>query len=118
MKSKFLLGVVIFFISISILSCSPGGTFSISLRYKPLKDFLSLLERVRPTLTIVFLKDKRSYTLIGQHTKILGVLNSFISRSLPLQKAISESLTQALSRYGGKTVSIPGWDMKPELLKI
>jgi len=117
MKSKLHLGVVIFFISISVLSCSPGGTFSISLRYKPLKDFPSLQERVGPTLGIVSLKDERSYTLIGQHVKILGGSNSFISHPLPLQKAISESLTETLSRYGVKTVSIPNWDMKPESLK-
>ena len=117
MKSKIFGGVFVFFISISILSCSPGGTFSISLRYKPLKDFPSLQERVGTTLGIVSLKDERSYTLIGQHTKMLGVSNYFISHPLPLEKAINESLTQTLSRYGIKTVSIPNWDMKPESLK-
>ncbi len=117
MKSKLLFGVVIFFTSISILSCSPGGTFSISLRYKPLKDFPSLQERVGTTLGIVSLKDERSFTLIGQHTKIVGMSNYFISHPLPLEKAILNSLAETLSRYGVKKVSIPNWDMKPESLK-
>jgi hypothetical protein len=117
MKSKSVLGIVIIFLSISIVSCSPGGTSSISLRYRPLKDFPSLQERVGTTLGIVSLKDERSHTLIGQHTKMFGVSNYFISHPLPLEKAINESLTLTLSRYGVKTVSIPNWDMKPESLK-
>jgi hypothetical protein len=118
MKSKLFMGVVILLISISALSCSPGGTFSIYLRYKPLKDFPSLQERVGSTLGIPSLKDERSYTLyIGQHTRILGGSNYFISYPFPLEKAIIESLAETLSRYGVKTVSIPNWDMKPESLK-
>ena len=63
-------------------------------------------------------KDERSDTLyIGVHTNLQGDSSYFKSHPFPLEKAIKESLSDALSRYGVKTIPIPNWDGKPESLK-
>lgn len=118
MKSKKFLGIVILFLSVFILSCAAQGTLPIYLRYKPLQKPPSLQERMGTTLGLASFKDERTYTLyIGQHTNIWGNSTYFISYPFPLEKAIIESLTETLSGYGIKTVSIPNWDAKPESLK-
>ena len=54
---------------------------------------------------------------MGVHTPIQGSSNFFKVSPFPLEKAIQDSLVQALSRQGIKTVSVPQWDGKPESLK-
>jgi hypothetical protein len=118
MKSKYFLRAIILFLSVSLLSCASGGTFAIYLRYQPHQDFASLREKVGTTLAIASFKDLRSYTLyIGQQTRMFGTSNYFMSYPFPLERAITESLTETLTRYGVNVVSISDWDMKPESLK-
>jgi hypothetical protein len=63
-------------------------------------------------------KDERPDTLyIGVHTNLEGDSNYFKSHPFPLERAIMESLSDALSRYGVKTIPISNWDGKPESLK-
>ncbi|MDI7261591.1 MAG: hypothetical protein QME90_16955 [Thermodesulfobacteriota bacterium] len=116
MKS-FRLLLVLFLCSI-VISCAKAGTYSLSLRYQPVKEFPSLQQKVGSTLGVVPFKDERPDTLyIGRHTSLQGISSYFKSDPSPLEKAVMESLSQVLSRYGIKTVSISNWDGKPESLK-
>jgi hypothetical protein len=101
-----------------VLGCAKTGTFSLSLRYQPIKDFPSLQSKMGPTLGMAPFKDERPDTLyIGIHTNLQGDSNYFKSNPFPLEKAIKESLSNVLSRYGVKTIPISDWDGKPESLK-
>jgi len=103
-----------------ILSCTKAGTYSLSLRYQPMKEFPSLQQKIGSTLGMVPFKDERSDKLyIGIHTPLhlQGVSSYFKSEPFPLEKAIMDSLHHTLSLYGVKTISISDWDMKPESLK-
>lgn len=63
-------------------------------------------------------KDQRMDTLyIGLHTNVQRDANYFKSHPFPLDRAIQESLSDALSRYGVKTISVSHWDGEPESLK-
>mgnify|MGYP001123979292 CR=1 FL=1 len=93
-------------------------TYSLSLRYQPSKEFPSLQGKIGPTLGLIPFKDERSDTLyIGIHTPLQGISSYFKSDPFPLEKAIAESLSHVLSRYGIKVVSISDWNGKPESLK-
>lgn len=101
-----------------VLESAEAGTYSLSLRYQPLKDLSSLQAKVGSTLAMAPFKDERPETLyIGLHTNLEGDVTYFRSTPSPLEKAIGESLSEALSRYGIKIISIPAWDDKPESLK-
>lgn len=101
-----------------VFGCAKGGTYSLYLRYQPAQEFPSLQEKIGPTLGIVPFKDERPDTLyIGRHTPLQGVSAYFKSDPFPLEKAIRESLSKALWRYGVKTVSVSNWDGSPESLK-
>lgn len=111
-----------FFILLSlgffIFGCAKAGTYSLSLRYQPLKEFSSLQTKIGPTLAMAPFKDERPDTLyIGVHTNLRGDTSYFKSYPYPLENAVKESLSDALSRYGVKIVSIPIWDGRPESLK-
>jgi hypothetical protein len=63
-------------------------------------------------------KDERTDTLrIGAHANFQGEFTYFRSHPFPLETAIKESLSNAFSRYGVKTIPIPSWDGQPESLK-
>jgi hypothetical protein len=63
-------------------------------------------------------KDERPDPLyIGVHTNLQGDSSYFKSHPFPLERAIKESLSDALSRYGVKTIPISSWDGKAESLK-
>ncbi len=63
-------------------------------------------------------KNERPDTLyVGVHTNLQGGFNYFKSYPFPLEKAIKESLSGVLSRYGVKVISIPSWDGSPDSLK-
>jgi hypothetical protein len=82
------------------------------------KEFPSLQTKVGSHMGMVPIKDERPETLyIGVHTNLQGDSSYFKSGPFPLEKAIKESLSEALSRYGIKTVPIANWDGKPESLK-
>jgi len=105
-------------LSFLIVSCAKGGTYPLYLRYQPMKEFPSLQQKIGSTLAIAPFRDERPETLyVGIHTPLRGISSYFKSDPFPLEKAITESLSGALSRYGVKTVSILNWDGKPEALK-
>jgi len=63
-------------------------------------------------------KDERPDALsIGVHTNFQGDFSYFKSYPFPLETAIKESLSNALSRSGVKTIPISSWDGQPESLK-
>jgi hypothetical protein len=101
-----------------VLDGAEAGTYSLNLRYQPLKDLSSLQGKIGSTLAMAPFKDERPETLyIGLHTNLQGDSTYFKSQPFPLEKAIGESLSDALTRYGVKTIPIPRWDDKPESLK-
>jgi hypothetical protein len=82
------------------------------------KEFSSLQAKMGSRMGMAPIKDERPEALyIGVHTNLQGDSSYFKSDPFPLEKAIRESLSEALSRYGIKTVPIPSWDGKPESLK-
>ena len=110
--------LMIILLSIFLLSCAKGGTYSLYIRYQPLKELPSLQQKFGSLLGIVPVKDERADTLyIGVHIPLQGVPSHFKSDPFPLEKAITESLSNVLSRYGIKTVPVSNWDGKPESLK-
>ena len=101
-----------------VLGCAKAGTYSLSLRYQPVKEFSSLQTKMGSHMAMTPFKDERPETLyIGAHTNLQGDSSYFKSQPFPLEKAIQDSLSEALSRYGIETVPVPNWDGKPESLK-
>lgn len=101
-----------------ILGCAKAGTHSLFLRYEPVKEFSSLQQKIGSTLAMAPFKDERPERYyIGLHTNLQGDSSYFKSQPFPLDIAVKESLSKALSRYGVKTIPIPNWDGKPESLK-
>ena len=102
----------------SLLNCAGGRNSILYLQYQPQRDFPSLREKFGATLGMAPFQDDRPDTLyIGIQTPLQGVSSYFKSDPFPLKKEIEDSLSQALSRHGIKTVPIPDWDGKPESLK-
>jgi hypothetical protein len=117
MKLKILTSLVLFFI-IFVVDCAEANTYFIPLRYQPMKEFPSLHQRFGSTLSIAPFKDERQETsFIGVHFPIRGSTTHFKSNPSPLEKALQESLSNALSRFGMRVVSISNWDRTPESLK-
>jgi hypothetical protein len=101
-----------------VLDGAEAGTYSLNLRYQPGKEFPSLQQKIGPILAMAPFKDERPDTLyIGAHTNFQGDSSHFRSHPFPLERAIKESLSDALSRDGVKTIPIPSWDGQPESLK-
>ena len=101
-----------------VLGCAKLGTYSLYLRYQPVREFTSLQQKIGLTLAMAPFKDERSDTYsIGLHTNLQGDSHYFKSHPFPLERAIKESLSDALSRHGVKTIPISNWDGKPESLK-
>jgi len=109
--------LMIIFIGFFLLSCAKGGTYSLYIRYQPLKELSSLQQKIGSRLAVAPFKDERPDTLyIGVHTPLQGVSSHFKSDPFPLEKAITEALSDVFSRHGVKTVPISYWDGKPESL--
>lgn len=119
MKSiRWLLILTWLFLAFMMVGCAKAGTYSLYLRYQPVKEFPSLSQKIGSTIAMAPFKDERPDTLyIGTHTNLRGDSTYFKSQPFPLEKAIKESLSEALSRYGVKTVSLANWDGKPESLR-
>jgi hypothetical protein len=101
-----------------VLGCAKAGTHSLYLRYQPAKEFSSLQQKIGLTLAMAPFKDERPDThYIGFHSNLQGDSNYFKSHPFPLERAIKDSLSDALSRHGVKTIPISNWDGKPESLK-
>jgi hypothetical protein len=110
--------LMIIFVSLFLLGCAKAGTHSLYIRYQPLKELSSLQQKIGPSLGIVSFKDERPDTLyIGVHIPLQGVSSHFKSDPFPLEKAITQSLSDVLSRHGIKTGPISNWDGEPESLK-
>jgi len=110
--------LILISLGIFIFVSAEAGTYSLSLRYQPLKEFSSLQTKIGSTLAMAPFKDERPDTLyIGVHKNLQGDSSYFKSYPFPLEKAIKESLSDVLSRNGVKVVSIPNWDGRPESLK-
>ena len=110
--------LLVVYLSLFVLGSAEAGTYSLNLRYQPLKDLSSLQAKIGSTLAIASFKDERPETLyIGRHTNVEGDVSYFRSNPFPLEKAISDSLPDVLSRNGVKAIPIPSWDDKPESLK-
>lgn len=109
---------LILLLSFILFGCAHGRTYLLNVRYQPLREFPSLLQKIGTTLGIAPLKDEREQTLyIGLHTPYQGISSYFKSYPIPLGKTIEESLSQVLPRQGIKTVPVSDWDGKPESLK-
>ena len=101
-----------------VVDGAEAGTYSLNLRYQPVKEFPSLQQKIGATLAMPPFKDERPDTLyVGTHTNFQGDFSYFRSHPFPLETAIKESLSNALSRYGVKANSISSWDGQPESLK-
>jgi hypothetical protein len=101
-----------------VLGCAKIGTYSLYLRYQSVKEFPSLQQKIGSTLAIAPFKDERPDTLyIGIHTNLQGDSSYFKSHPFPLERAIQESLSNALLKYGVKTIFISDWDGEPGSLK-
>jgi len=101
-----------------VLESAEAGTYSLNLRYQPSKDLSSLKGKIGSTLAMAPFKDERPETLyIGRHTNFEGDVTYFKSNPFPLEKAISDSLSDVFSRNGIKTILVPHWDDRPESLK-
>ena len=117
MKLKILASLVLFFI-IFVVDCAEANTYSIPLRYQPMKEFPSLRQKFGSTLSVAPFKDERQEkSFIGVHFPVRGSTTYFESNPSPLEKALQESLSNALSKFGMKIVPISNWDKTPESLK-
>ena len=115
---KWIRWLLILCLTFFVLKSAEAGTYSLNIRYQPLKNLSSLQAKIGSTLAIAPFKDERPETLyIGRHTNLEGDVTYFRSDPFPLEKAIGESLSEALSHSGIKIIPIPQWDDKTESLK-
>jgi hypothetical protein len=119
MKSRKSLGCLfVIFLALFSYGCAKAGTYSLYLRYQPVKEFPSLRQKLGATLGMAPFKDERPETqYIGLHTHLREAVSRFKSDPFPLEKGIEKSLSDVISRYGVQTIPIPNWDGKPESLK-
>ncbi|MBM4325487.1 MAG: hypothetical protein FJ115_18210 [Deltaproteobacteria bacterium] len=106
------------FILSFVFGCAKGGTHLVRIQYQPVKEFSTLSGKIGPTLGVVPFQDERQDQLyIGRHTPYDGPSSSFKSDPFPLNQAMIDSISSALSRFGVKTVLVTNWDGQPESLK-
>jgi hypothetical protein len=106
------------FLIIFALNCAEAKTYSLSLQYQPMKGFPSLQQKFGSTIGIAPFKDERQEkSYIGVHIPFQGLMTHFENNPFPLEKALQESLINALSRVGMKVVSVSNWDGLPGSLK-
>ena len=109
---------MITFLCFFILSCAKGGTYSLYLRYQPLRELSSLRQKIGSTLGMVPFRDERPDTLyLGRYTPLQGVSTYFKTNPSPLEKAMIESLSNVLSQRGMRIIPVSTWDGKPESLQ-
>jgi hypothetical protein len=110
--------LLVFFLIIFAIDCAEAQTYSLPLRYQPMKGFPSLQQKFGSTVGIAPFKDERQEkSYIGIHFPLRGLATHFESNPVPLEKALQEALGDALSRLGLKVVSVSNWDGTPESLK-
>jgi hypothetical protein len=91
--------------------------YPINIQYQSAEQFPFLQQKVGLTMGIAPFKDTSHGRLYIGHYIHQRVSNYLKSEPLPLEKAIRDSLLQALSLHGIKTVPISNWDEKEESLK-
>jgi hypothetical protein len=117
MKLKVLLLLGLFLV-IFFVDSAGAKVYSLSLRYQPMKEFPSLHQKFGSTLGIAPFKDERQEkSYIGVHFPVRGLTTHFVSDPSLLEEALQESLSDPLSRFGIRVISIPNWDGTPESLK-
>jgi len=110
--------LLVLFLIIFLIDCAEAKTYSLSLRYQPMKGFSSLPQKFGSTLGIAPFKDERQEkSYIGTHSPLQGLGTHFESNPKPLEKALQESLGDALSRLGLKVAPASSWDGTPKSLK-
>lgn len=117
MKLK-VFSLLVLFPIIFAIDSAEASTYSLALRYQPMKEFPSLQQKFGSIIGIAPFKDERQdQSYIGIHIPVRGLTTHFESNPAPLEKALQQSLRDALSRFGMKVVSISNWDGTPESLK-
>jgi len=90
---------------------------SLRIEYLSLREFPSLQQQIGPAVGIAPVIDgRRGRRHIG-HYSYGGVSNYFKSEPFPLEAAIRDAFSEALTRFGIKTVPVSNWDRKKESLK-
>ncbi len=107
-----------FILSLFIIGLALGQTYPTNIRYQSVKEFPSLQEKIGSVLGIAPFKDDRpDKPYVGHQASFRRVSNYFKSEPFPLEEAISDSFSKAISRSGVKTIPIHNWDRKAESLK-
>lgn len=110
--------LLVLFLIIFLIDYAEAITYALSFRYQPTKEFPSLQQKFGSTLGIPLFKDERQEkSYIGIHTPLQGLGTHFESNPKPLEKALRETLGDALSRLGVKVVSDSDWDGTLKSLK-
>jgi len=110
--------LLVLFLIIFLIDYAEAITYALSFRYQPTKEFPSLQQKFGSTLGIALFKDERQEkSYIGIHTPLHGLRTHFESNPKPLEKALRETLGDALSRLGVKVVSDSDWDGTLKSLK-
>ncbi len=110
--------LLVLLLIISVVDCAEAQIYSIPFRYQPTKTFPLLQQKFGSRLGVVPFKDERQEkSYIGIHFSFQGLATHFESLPTPLERALQESLVDALSWLGVKVVSISNWDGTAESLK-
>jgi len=110
--------LLVLFLIIFVVDCAEAQIYSIPLRYQPTKTFPSLQQKFGSRLGIAPFKDERQEkSYIGIHFPLQGLATHFESLPMPLERALQESLGDALSWLGLKVVPVSNWDGTPQSLK-
>jgi hypothetical protein len=106
------------FLIIFVIDCAEAQIYSIPLHYQPTKTFASLQQKFGLRLGIAPFKDERQEkSYIGIHFPLQGLATHYESLPMPLERALQESMGEALFWLGLKVVSVSNWDGTPESLK-
>jgi len=115
LKVHWLLALFLVFL---VVNCAEADIYSLPIHYQPTKTFPSLQQKLGVRLGIAPFKDERQEkSYIGIHFPFQGLATHFEPFPAPLERALQESLGDALSRMGIKVISVLTWDGTPESMK-
>jgi hypothetical protein len=111
-------GVLIIFLSFFAMSSAWGETYFIPLGYNRTLKLTTLPKKLGNILGVAPFQDQRLNKLfIGRYNAPRNRWVSFDSEPLPLEKAIEESVSHAVSQSGVEVIPVRGWDGKADSLK-